>query len=79
MHCAIRAAAIGVFFVTSAPSGERFAEISSRPNVAVKSWAIAQELSRASLGTKLRYSDGSPIPGATVDINWIQEAHGGPL
>jgi hypothetical protein len=27
----------------------------------------------------VRYSDGSPIPGATVDINWIQESQGGPL
>jgi hypothetical protein len=25
------------------------------------------------------YADGSPISGATVDINWIQEAQGGPL
>jgi hypothetical protein len=25
------------------------------------------------------YSDGSPVSGATVDINWIQEAQGGPL
>jgi len=25
------------------------------------------------------YSDGSPISGATVDINWIQEGQGGPL
>jgi len=25
------------------------------------------------------YSDGSPIAGATVDINWVQEAGTGPL
>lgn len=24
-------------------------------------------------------ADGSPISGATVDINWVQEAQGGPL
>lgn len=27
----------------------------------------------------VRYSDGSPISGVTVDINWVQESNTGPL